>query len=149
MSEHEHSHDGHTHDDSHQNAEDKPTHEQMLNSPAALECIEECLNCHGVALQTFNYCVSRGGVYANAQLVYQILDCIEITHLCADWLRRGSILHHHAAALCAQTCDECDNRCAGFHDDEDIGKCAKACQACAQACRRLSETPTQEITTSV
>ena len=31
------------------------------------------------------------------------------------------------------------------HDDEDIGKCDRACQACAQACRQLSEAPAEDI----
>lgn len=112
-------------------------HERILNSSEAIECIEKCLDCRRIALQTFGYCVSRGGVYANAALVHLILDCAEAAQLCADWLRRGAALHHQAAALCAQTCQACDERCVGFHDDEDIGKMARACQACAQSCEPL------------
>jgi hypothetical protein len=102
------------------------------------QCIQECLNCHSICLQTVTYCLQQGGRHAEAAHVTTLLACAEICRTSADFMLLGSELHTHTCATCAEVCDRCAESCEGFGNDQLMKVCAEACRRCAELCRRLA-----------
>ena len=48
------------------------------------ECIEECLRCHGICLQTVSHCLELGGKHADPDHIGLLLDCAEICRTSAE-----------------------------------------------------------------
>jgi hypothetical protein len=102
-------------------------------------CIEECLECHRICVETANHCLELGGDHAEAAHVRALLDCAELCATSADFMLRGSPLHGAVCGACATACDRCAESCEAMPDlDEQMEACAEACRRCAESCRRMA-----------
>ena len=102
------------------------------------QCIEECVNCHSICLETVTHCLQKGGKHANPTHISTLLDCAEICQTSANYMLRGSELHPETCALCATICDRCAQSCEQVGDDDVMKRCAEACRRCAESCRKMA-----------
>lgn len=114
----------------HRNSQDLP--EMML------ECIEHCRDCQRECTRTVTYCLQQGGQHAAEDHIRLMIDCGQICQTAADFMLRGSDLHIHTCAACAEVCDRCADDCGGFSDDQRMQTCAEACRGCAESCRHMA-----------
>ena len=103
-----------------------------------LVCIQNCQDCHRACLQTFAYCLKRGGGHAGAELLRNLLDCGDICSTSAAFMIRASDLHPHVCAACAAVCDQCAEQCADIGDDSRMNALADTCRHCADSCRAMA-----------
>ena len=102
------------------------------------DCIELCIDCHKACMETAIYCLQQGGKHAEANHVRLMFDCAEICQTAANFMQRGSDLHHHTCAACAAICQRCAEDCERMSDDSRMATCAETCQRCADSCQRMS-----------
>ena len=102
------------------------------------QCIQECLNCHGICLNTITYCLEQGGRHAEGGHIRLLTDCAEICQTSANFMLRGSSLHARTCAVCAEICAQCAEDCGQFKDDAHMQRCAEACRRCAESCREMA-----------
>ena len=102
------------------------------------ECLQNCLDCHRICLETISYGLEKGEMRAEAGFIRLLLDCAEICQAGANFMTRGSELHKHVCAACAEVCARCAENCDLFADDEQMEECAEACELCAESCRDLA-----------
>src|SRR5688572_31052060 len=107
-------------------------------SDEMLRCIELCLDCHKACVQTIPYCLQQGGHHAEANHIRLMMDCAEICQTSANFMLRGSDLHQHTCAACAEVCERCAADCATMAGDTRMAACAEMCRRCAESCRRMS-----------
>jgi hypothetical protein len=92
-------------------------------------CIQACLECHRVCLQTVAHCLQMGGKHAEASHIRLLLDCAQICLTSADFMLRGSDLHGRTCAVCAEVCERCAQDCARVDpSDAMMRTCAEACR---------------------
>jgi len=114
-------------------------------NPSMQECIDTCVNCHRVCLETFTqHCLKMGGAHVEQQHARLMLDCIQICQTCADFMLRGSELHQITCNACAEICQLCAEDCARFEGDE-MRRCAETCSHCAQVCHEMAGTSAREL----
>ena len=102
-------------------------------------CIEECLRCHGVCLQTVAHCLETGGHHADPAHIGLLLDCAEICQTSANFMLRGSDRHQLTCGVCAEVCRACAEDCERMAGDDQIMKqCAEECRRCAESCQRMA-----------
>ena len=102
------------------------------------ECINQCLACQRICLETVQHCLTRGGKHADAEHIRLLLDCADICRTSADFMLRGSPLHVRTCAVCAEVCESCAESCESIGDDDTMRRCAEACRACAESCRTMA-----------
>ncbi len=102
------------------------------------QCIQECLSCHSICLQTVAYCLSMGGKHADPGHIGLLLDCAQSCQTSADFMLRGSPLHARACGFCAEVCEQCAQSCEQMGDDAQMKACAAECRRCAESCRRMA-----------
>lgn len=102
-------------------------------------CIDRCIECHKVCLETATHCLEHGGEHAEASHLRLLLDCADICHTSAQFMLRGSDLHVETCAVCADVCERCAEACAQFGNDEQMRQCADVCRACADSCRETAD----------
>jgi hypothetical protein len=107
-------------------------------SAAMQQCIDECLSCHRVCVETTQHCLQMGGRHAEASHIRLMLDCAEICQTSANFMLRGSDLHAHTCGVCAEVCQRCAEDCERFGDDQMMMQCAQACRRCAESCRQMA-----------
>jgi hypothetical protein len=100
--------------------------------------INACMECHTVCEETFNYSLQRGGKYVDTRLLCTIMDCSDMTRMCADMCMRKSTMSAEMSAMCARICDMCRDMCMRMPDDQQMARCAEACLKCAEACRMMA-----------
>ena len=103
-----------------------------------LACIEVCLDCHKACLQTIPYCLQRGGMHAEPNHIRLMADCAEMCQTSANFMLRGSDLHHHTCGACAEVCERCAADCDRMSDDLRMAACAEECRRCAESCRAMA-----------
>lgn len=101
------------------------------------QCIQNCLDCHSICLETVTHCLQKGGKHAEAGHIRLLLDCAEICQTSANFMLRGSDLHRLICAACTEICDRCAKDCEKFGDDKQMKACAEACRRCSESCRRM------------
>jgi hypothetical protein len=102
-------------------------------------CIDECLACHRICVETANHCLELGGEHAEASHVRALLDCAELCATSAGFLLRSSTMHGAVCGACATACERCAESCESMQDaDEQMEACAEACRRCAESCRRMA-----------
>ena len=69
-------------------AQTAPHHNQEMQ-----QCIQNCVECHRVCLETITHCLREGGKHAEAAHIGLMLDCAQICQTSADFMIRGSGLH--------------------------------------------------------
>jgi len=102
------------------------------------QCINECLACHALCLETITYCVQKGGKHVEQSHLQLLTDCAEACQVSANFMCRGSELHGRYCAVCAEVCNRCAESCDKFGDDEQMKACAEACRRCAESCQRMA-----------
>jgi len=102
------------------------------------DCIANCTECHRVCLETMQYCLRMGGVYATLSHIRLLADCAQICQTNAEFMMRGSEFQEVSAA-CAEVCSRCGNNCALIDpDDARIQECAEVCLRCAALCGEIA-----------
>jgi hypothetical protein len=105
------------------------------------DCIQECLSCNGICLQTSVHCLLQGGPHAAAAHVQSLLDCAELCQTAGNTMLRNSPLHGRVCEVCAEACEICAASCDKFAGDDQMKACADACRRCASACRSVTAMP--------
>lgn len=114
-------------------------HTQM--SGEMQDCINNCLSCHSVCLETINHCLQMGGEHAKPDHIKLLQDCVQICATSADFMLRMSDYHPQTCGVCAAVCEACAQECEKMAtgDAADfMQRCADACRKCAESCRRMS-----------
>lgn len=101
------------------------------------QCIQNCLDCHVICLNTIAYCHKLGGQHAEAAHIALMLDCAEICQTSANFMLRSSALHMRTCGVCAEVCDMCAMVCQRFANDAQMQTCAEICRRCAESCRQI------------
>ncbi|MFE9612698.1 four-helix bundle copper-binding protein [Streptomyces sp. NPDC006012] len=101
------------------------------------DCIQACMNCHSVCEETMSSCLSMGG-QAQMQIMRTLLDCSEMTRMCADMMMRRSPMAAEMCAMCAKMCEMCAEACMTMPDDAQMQRCAEACRRCVETCRAMA-----------
>jgi hypothetical protein len=101
------------------------------------QCIQNCLDCHGICEATTQMCLSMGGPHAEPDHIRLMKDCAEICQTSANFMLRCSDLHPLTCGVCAQICQKCANDCDRL--GESMKECADACRRCAESCREMSQ----------
>lgn len=100
-------------------------------------CIEICSECHRICLETVQTCLRMGGRHAEVEHVRLLLDCAQICQTSADFMTRGSPLHHLTCGACAEICRACAESCRQL-GGADMQTCAETCERCAESCARMT-----------
>ncbi|MDQ3813125.1 MAG: four-helix bundle copper-binding protein [Armatimonadota bacterium] len=107
------------------------------------QCLQNCLDCHRLCLETAMHCLPGSGLLrgeqAEAGHIRLLLDCAEICQTSANFLLRGSDLHTLTCAVCAEICDLCAVECERV-EDAAMQACAETCRRCAATCAAMAET---------
>lgn len=114
-------------------------HVQLDPTSAEMQkCIQDCLDCYDICLQTEASCVRKGGKHAEAKHIQLLSDCARICQLSAEFMLRSSQFHAELCRLCAEICAQCAKDCQRFDGDKQMQKCAEVCATCADSCRQMS-----------
>ena len=112
-------------------------HQEM--SQEMRDCIQNCLECHAICLETIGHCLAMGGEHAEAKHIGLLQDCAQICMTSADFMLRMSDHHPQVCGVCADVCDACATECESLADGSDfMQRCADACRRCAESCRKMS-----------
>lgn len=116
------------------------THQLTLSqvSQEMQQCIQNCLDCHSVCLNTVTYCLQQGGMHSELDHIRLMLSCAEICQTSANFMLLGSRHHAHICKECAEICNECAQDCEKMGDDAQMKACAQICRQCAESCRQMS-----------
>jgi hypothetical protein len=77
-------------------------------------------------------------MHAEPNHIRVMMDCAEICQTSANFMLRGSDLHVHTCAACAEICDRCAADCERMADDTRMAACAEMCRRCADSCRSMA-----------
>jgi hypothetical protein len=102
------------------------------------ECIDNCLACHRVCMETLAWCLEKGGRHAEPGHPRLLMDCAAICETSAGFMLRGSPLHSRTCFACAEVCQACADACEKTGTDARMKACAEACRRCEASCRRMS-----------
>ena len=104
-------------------------------------CIQDCLECHSICLNTATYCLQKGGHHTEPSHLKILMDCAQICQTAADFMLRESEFHREVCGTCAdinQRCaDECDRR-GDNGSDAQMKACAETCRRCLESCDKIS-----------
>ena len=100
-------------------------------------CIDDCLACLRVCMETVPHCLKKGGPHADAAHIRLLLDRAEICKTSAAFMMRGSDLHTRTCGVCAEICQLCADDCERLADDPEMRRCAELCRRCAKSCRQI------------
>ena len=113
-------------------------HEEKLTKEMR-GCIQNCLDCHAICLETASHCLELGGKHAAADHIRLLLDCAQICATSADFMLRGSPDHGRTCGVCSELCRKCADSCERMAgDDELMRRCAEMCRRCAESCSRMA-----------
>ena len=103
------------------------------------ECIQNCLNCHSICLETMQHCLTLGGKHSEARHIGMLASCAEICRTSAAFMLSGSEFHHRTCGVCAEVCRACAQDCSEMAaGDETMTRCAEMCRRCAESCQRMA-----------
>ncbi|MCY1044415.1 four-helix bundle copper-binding protein [Corallococcus sp. bb12-1] len=101
-------------------------------------CINHCLACHRLCLETLADCFQKGGTHTEPGRLRLLMDCADICETSARFLLRGSRLHSRTCFACAEVCGPCAAACEQKDAEHLMKACAEACRRCEESCRRMS-----------
>lgn len=101
-------------------------------------CIQDCLDCYRVCLETKGYCLEAGGEHTQPSHMKAMSDCIETCKMSAHFMIKQSELHGSVCGVCADACAKCAASCESFTDDEMMKNCAEMCRQCEKSCRQMA-----------
>jgi hypothetical protein len=103
------------------------------------DCIQNCLDCHSICVETMNHCLMMGGPHADASHIRILADCAQICTTAADFMLRNSPDHPKACSMCADSCRKCAESCDAMADnDPTMRECADSCKRCAASCLQMA-----------
>ncbi|GIL19309.1 MAG: four-helix bundle copper-binding protein [Candidatus Jettenia sp.] len=108
------------------------------------KCINDCLDCYKVCVQTASYCLEKGGKHVEAGHIKLLKDCIDACLGSTGFMLRNSDWSGQACSFCADICMKCATDCDSF-DDEQMKKCADVCRRCADSCRKMADMAAQRV----
>jgi hypothetical protein len=100
-------------------------------------CIQSCLDCQSICLDTITHCLLRGGEYASERQILLLQDCAEICDTSANFMTRNSDMRATICGTCAEVCLRCAEECERLGDDDLLKACAEACRRCAAHCQLM------------
>ncbi|AFE03787.1 hypothetical protein COCOR_00926 [Corallococcus coralloides DSM 2259] len=112
--------------------------EVMRGDDAIRECIDHCMACHRVCLETLADCLEWGGRPAEPGHLRLLMDCADICDTSARFMLRGSDLHSRTCFACAEVCAACATACEETGGEGPMKACADACRRCEESCRGMS-----------
>ena len=114
-------------------------HAQSMTSEMR-ECIQNCLDCYSICLETAHHCLTLGGKHAEAKHIGLLTTCAKICETSAAFMLSGSELHGRTCGVCAEVCRACEQSCAGISEgDETMQRCVNTCRRCAESCQRMAQ----------
>jgi hypothetical protein len=106
---------------------------------AMQECIQNCIQCHAICVQTVSYCLQKGGPHAEATHIQTLLDCTQTCEICSDLMLRNSPLRQKTCALCADACNRCAQSCERLGaGDAQMTTCVEVCRRCESSCKQMA-----------
>ena len=112
---------------------------EQADRPMA-QCIQNCLDCHRICLETVTYCLELGGAHAEVKHIRLLLDCADICQTSATFRIRNSEMHRRICGVCSDICDRCGADCERMGvDDTQLNACAEVCRRCAESCRQMAK----------
>src|SRR5689334_3069499 len=94
-------------------------------------CIQDCLDCHRICLESVNHCLGLGGKHAEATHIRTMLDCADICATAAAFMLRGSEYYARTCGVCAELCAACAESCQNVDPhDQTLQQCAEMCRRC-------------------
>jgi hypothetical protein len=105
---------------------------------AMQQCIDECLSCERICLESITHCLGLGGRHAEPAHIGLLQACAEICATSARFMLLESPYHARVCGVCAEVCEACTDDCERLSDDDHMRRCAVACRACAESCRAMS-----------
>jgi hypothetical protein len=109
--------------------------ENPMDQVEMQQCIQDCLDCNTVCLETAMDHQEAGGPQANPDYVLLLQDCAEICMTAAHFMQHDSPLYGFVCQTCALVC----NHTAGICDQAGDTDCANACRTCAWSCDQLAK----------
>lgn len=109
------------------------------------QCIEDCMDCHSICMETTIYCMEKGGKYADPKLMRMLRDCSEMCQTTANFMLRGSPMCSRMCSMCAEICMECADMCGQFKGDKMMTSCADVCRRCAKSCEMMAGMSMEEM----
>jgi hypothetical protein len=103
-------------------------------------CINACMECHKICLETMTHCMSKDGKQINKGIMSMVRDCSEICMMCMNMMMGGSEFMGRTCMLCAEMCDRVATACEQSQDQKMM-QCAASCRRCAEACRSMKMMP--------
>ncbi len=97
------------------------------------QCIQDCLNCHAVCMQTAEADKQKGGKHAKKEYIYLLLDCAEMCLTSAHFMQHDSPLFGYTCQAALQVATHCAGECDSMGDTD----CANASRICASSCEQL------------
>ena len=120
------------------------THDHM--SEEMRNCIENCLDCHRLCVETTTHCLTMGGRHAEASHIRGLLDCAQICATSADFMLRQSSHHAYTCGVCAEICKRCADDCERLAGGDPLMlRCAEMCRRCAESCHGMSQSATMSV----
>lgn len=110
----------------------------MITQAEMQECMQECMKCHTVCMETLTYCMQQGGMYATSEMMCMLLDCAEMCQTTANCMMRGSPMCIQMCTVCANVCTQCADMCMQMGEDARMQACAEACRCCAESCQKMT-----------
>ena len=108
------------------------------NQPGQVEiqqCIQDCMNCYNVCLQTARACQQAGGEHARQEHIWMLHDCADICQAAAHFLEHSNPLYGYVTSAAAQVTNHCGEQCALMGDDD----CANACKTASWSLQQVSK----------
>ena len=103
------------------------------------QCIQECLSCYAVCLETVHHCLMLGGKHADQQHIALLLTCARICETSANAMLLGTQQHAETCRACATICRACAEHCRSMGGaDETMRRCVETCDRCAESCERMA-----------
>src|SRR5262245_44147198 len=102
------------------------------------KCIDLCLECHRVCLQTSVYCLTKSSEMEMSRHIRLMVGCAELCRLHADFMIMGFEFHPKVGEICTQICDRCADECEKMDGDEKMRLCAETCRHGAESCRNTA-----------
>ncbi|MET7846392.1 hypothetical protein ABZT45_49670, partial [Streptomyces sp. NPDC005356] len=62
------------------------------------DCVTACMSCHSVCEETMSSCMQMGG-QPQMQIMRALIDCSEMTRMCADMMMRRSPMSPEMCAM--------------------------------------------------
>jgi hypothetical protein len=102
-------------------------------------CIDSCLKCHSICMETINHCLRKGNEHSEAKHIQTLLDCAQICQTNADFMLRSSDLHPSTSGVCEKACTICAEDCEKIGKNDNLMlRCAEICRTCAESCSKMA-----------